>query len=554
MGLVNLTTDLKSLKFGHDRLDGGDSGQPYIKNPILSKPSQLSQGSDDFLLRGGLKAPLDALTDVARLTKWFFDFKNPKGLLFTAKQNLLSRTSVATQASGNDSVRDSWKNATLNEGVYTPLSTLAQAGIGFIGGHVDKQGLIPFIKGVTTYLDRINNIIGENDGSINRLFELYTDKIEEIPGKDNGTNPTLIQSYNGGPGSDLGIGKTSISFAQNQKGSPLRTGVNNLWANPKSPNISFPFQGNGESWQTTNQKSHQIEDFREPYLKDQTSSTIMSIAPDYKNPTKTIDGSDGSRINFTSPGKRGNIFSYTDGKTDIQGKSYGAIDKINALPIYKTTGGLPDIKKPINDLIPFYISVLNPTTPKTQEYIHFRAYISGFSDSYSSTWNESRYMGRAESFWKYGGFGRSISMGFKVVAHSREELIPMYKKLNFLASTLAPTYSSEGYMGGTLLTLTVGGYLYKQTGFLNGLTLTIPDDSPWEIGIDDEGNNITEGKEKIKQLSHIIDVSGFSFTPIEDFRVEKQTIEDGVYGQQRFISLENGGGDSYTKENIKDNG
>jgi hypothetical protein len=163
-------------------------------------------------------------------------------------------------------------------------------------------------------------------------------------------------------------------------------------------------------------------------------------------------------------------------------------------------------------------------------------------------------MGRAESFWKYGGFGRSISMGFKVVAHSREELIPMYKKLNFLASTLAPTYSSEGYMGGTLLTLTVGGYLYKQTGFLNGLTLTIPDDSPWEIGIDDEGNNITEGKEKIKQLSHIIDVSGFSFTPIEDFRVEKQTIEDGNYGQQRFISLENGSGDSYTKENIEDNG
>ena len=78
MGLVNLTTDLKSLKFGQDRLDGGNSGQPYIKNPILSKPGQLSQASSDFLLRGGLKAPLDALTDVARLTKWFFDFKNPK--------------------------------------------------------------------------------------------------------------------------------------------------------------------------------------------------------------------------------------------------------------------------------------------------------------------------------------------------------------------------------------------------------------------------------------------------------------------------------------------
>ena len=34
MSLVNLQTNLKSLKFGKDRPGPGDSGQPYVKIPI----------------------------------------------------------------------------------------------------------------------------------------------------------------------------------------------------------------------------------------------------------------------------------------------------------------------------------------------------------------------------------------------------------------------------------------------------------------------------------------------------------------------------------------
>ncbi len=85
--LQNGDTVLKSLKFGNDRPGGGSSNQPYIKNPI-NEPN-LPALNSDFLLRGGILAPLTALEDVARLTKYFFDFKNPGGLLFTAKQNLL---------------------------------------------------------------------------------------------------------------------------------------------------------------------------------------------------------------------------------------------------------------------------------------------------------------------------------------------------------------------------------------------------------------------------------------------------------------------------------
>jgi len=97
--LQNGDTALKSLKFGKDRPGGGSSNQPYIQNPIIEAPGVLSQFDNDFLLRGGLRAPINAAEDVARLTKYMFNLKNPSGLLFIAKQNLLSRVAVATEAS-----------------------------------------------------------------------------------------------------------------------------------------------------------------------------------------------------------------------------------------------------------------------------------------------------------------------------------------------------------------------------------------------------------------------------------------------------------------------
>ena len=42
-------------------------------------------------------------------------------------------------------------------------------------------------------------------------------------------------------------------------------------------------------------------------------------------------------------------------------------------------------------------------------------------------------------------------------------------------------------MGGTLVTLTVGGLLYEQVGFIGSLGYNVNKDSPWEIAINDEG-------------------------------------------------------------------
>ena len=175
MPLITSTTSLNKLKFGignaGDRFDNGSSNQPYIRKDIPGvdvdnpNPTAITQldsngqpiygdttpSSLDILFRGGLNAITDSITDVSRLTKMFFDTKSPNGLIFTANQNLLSRTSVMTEASygigyGRNKEPDFIKGeggGALASGIYLPTSTLAQAGVGFTGTHLNLMGLDP---------------------------------------------------------------------------------------------------------------------------------------------------------------------------------------------------------------------------------------------------------------------------------------------------------------------------------------------------------------------------------------------------------------------------
>jgi hypothetical protein len=156
------------------------------------------------------------------------------------------------------------------------------------------------------------------------------------------------------------------------------------------------------------------------------------------------------------------------------------------------------------DLINFEIFIVNGTNQKETK-LKFKAYINDFSDDYSANWATQTYMGRGEEFYRYNKFSRNIGLSFTAIADNKENLQTMYAQLNTLASSLAPSYTTEGYMSGNLHRLTVGNYIKKQYGILTGLTFTIPEDSPWEI-------------ESGKQLSHYIEVSGLKFNVIHDFR------------------------------------
>jgi hypothetical protein len=228
-----------------------------------------------------------------------------------------------------------------------------------------------------------------------------------------------------------------------------------------------------------------------------------------------------------------NVWNYGIKATELT-----ALDKITAMPMYEGVG--PDTNQAIDDLVKFRIAAINnDKTDGSAVYMHFRAFLDSFSDSYTATWNPINYVGRGDTLYNYGGFGRTISLSFTTAAQSKAELIPMYKKLNYLASTLAPDYTGAGFMRGNMVRLTVGGYLYEQPGFITSLTYDVPQESSWEIAINEAGNS----DNSVKELPHMIKVSSFAFTPIHNFLAQKPN--DPNNPTSRFISLSNGVNSNY---------
>ena len=543
----------RTIPFGRDRVGGKDSNQPYIKKGLLNV-SLDSTFYNDFTIRGGILAPLNALEDVARLTKYFADIKNPKGLLFLAKENILSRIGTKTEASKGAG----YGGGGLNEGAYTPLSTIGQALVGFAGGHLNKQGLDPTGLYEQNSINKYQSIIAEdqikkNDYTNNRLILLSkpteTDLLNQFVSSATGilgisgtqykpTEDTLIQ-YGGGPGSVLGFGSTKIKYATKNDGNPLT-----VFDSKNSSNLVNAKGARYKTWdyslinsQRLNLDGNINQDFRQTLIdiSPEGAPTFLSSFPDYEN--LNIE----KRFGLGNPGSRSRTrSSYTRGSDGGR-----ALDKLNASYIYKSNvdDGYESTEI-YSDIIPFIISILNNDTQVGGSYrknMHFRAFIDSFSDSYDADWSPIEYMGRAEKLYKYKGFGRKISMAFTVVAQSREEITAMYDKLNFLASSLAPEYLdslTSGYMAGNIAYITLGGYINDQPGIITSLTFDIPEESPWEIGIDDDGGSLEV--DDVRQLPHMIKVTGFNFTPIHKFRPEKQTFKNDTLGTDSTRLLNTG--------------
>ena len=545
IGGVNGTDPLLTLKYGKDMPGGGASRQPFIVTPI--------PGASATFNTNGLVIARSA-TDAARLSKFF---TTTPGLLFIAKQNVLSQTNVRTQAADYNEPR-----IQPNNGPYLPTNTIAQVAGSAAGFHFYKQGLLPDGYFSPKYIDVISYVKGADEGGVgNRLVQLTNNKIINYyrPGNDN----VNVLTYKGGPGAFLGIGSTNIQFASTDptqrvnlykntnlnkynylvstyKGLGYLAEIINTTATPTSTRVEAPQAASANNIRSAfNYTPLPQQDFRATLINNLTgivkdsgaeASSIISRSPDYS--TKNIE----QRIKLGNPGARGNIISYTKGKILPTSTKSEPLDKITAYPLYRST----DVYRYTDDLCKFRIEAIDNDSPAFSTFIHFRAFIDSFSDGYNADWQGTQYVGRGEKFYTYNNFDRTINMSWTVVAQSKDELIPMYQKLNFLASNLMPDYSGEGYMRGPLVRLTVGGYLYSQPGFITSLTYDIPSESPWEIGINDRGGS----DNTVKELPHIIKVTGFTFTPIHTFVPRKQTnsytgFDDttSTFGPERFIAL-----------------
>jgi hypothetical protein len=121
------------------------------------------------------------------------------------------------------------------------------------------------------------------------------------------------------------------------------------------------------------------------------------------------------------------------------------------------------------------------------DIIVFRAAITGLTDSYTANWSPINMIGRADPNYHYTGFSRDVSLSFDIYATDRDEVKPIYRKLNALAGYTAPTYNPKSIaMEGPWMRLTIGDLYRQQPVVLTSLSYTFAMDAPWEINLEDD--------------------------------------------------------------------
>jgi hypothetical protein len=207
-----------------------------------------------------------------------------------------------------------------------------------------------------------------------------------------------------------------------------------------------------------------------------------------------------TRVGVGNPGARPD-----NQRTNINDPFIPGQDFINATDIQTRddadgTGGFP------KDLVKFAFETINNDKTDTTTATFFRAFLTGYSDSHNAEWSPSRYAGRGENFYTYQGFDRTVNFNFKVAAQSKQEMKFIYKKLNYLLSTLYPDYNTAGFMRGNITKLTIGDLFVRTPGILESLQLSVDDQYAWEIAMGDESKDMLE-------TPQIMDV-GVQFKPI----------------------------------------
>jgi hypothetical protein len=190
------------------------------------------------------------------------------------------------------------------------------------------------------------------------------------------------------------------------------------------------------------------------------------------------------------------------------------------LPKPKIFGAeLPDFTKAglTADFIKFFF-----TGPKlnagneddTDDIIVFRAIINSISDSFNASWNGFQLIGRGDQNFQYGGFSRDISIDFTVYATDRDEVKPIWRKLNALAGYTAPEYTTDNIaLVAPWMRITIGDLFNQQAVLVKSVNYTLHSaDTTWETNIEQDP--------EMMQTPHKVDVN-LTLTPITDWLPQK---------------------------------
>ena len=152
-------------------------------------------------------------------------------------------------------------------------------------------------------------------------------------------------------------------------------------------------------------------------------------------------------------------------------------------------------------------------------FVSFKAFLTEFTDNYSSEWNTSQVYGRMDPIATFKRTSRKINVGFQVPAASVQEAEQNMTRMSLLLQMLYPSYDSSALSkmeatqgsGKTSETIsTIKGSPLFKIKFLNWIK-----GSSYETTSVESGMVQTEGKIGLDaQSSGLMGfVEGFSFTP-----------------------------------------
>ena len=132
------------------------------------------------------------------------------------------------------------------------------------------------------------------------------------------------------------------------------------------------------------------------------------------------------------------------------------------------------------DFIPlkFYSYYKNQT-------LQFRCTVTDLSEQFTPTWESNKFIGNPFNSYTYGGIERTLTFKFKVFSLNLTEHINAWKRLNVLAGLTYP----QGYKGTVnavappLIAFTLGDMYNKKTCFIDAMTFSVDENTPWEIGM-----------------------------------------------------------------------
>ena len=513
MPLIDLQTNLKNLRFGNDRPGYGSSGLPYIQTIMPDTPNATgtvqpiyrpgSTGGLDFPIRGGQlefnlgtqSFTVSSKIDRSRIKKFFED--KPRGTAFIQKQ-------VGLQLS-NPKIETGNTLFGIPQGIPYPgllentrvynlgQNTLSQVGVSGTGFHAIRHGLVPFNPYQKFYYDIVNKQNVTNQKVSNRLLNLAALKmttgdpfanpanvpdINLVNTLGISLNRNMIFQYLGGPSSVYGVGTTTIPRVVDTTKLRSSTAMNYDQLLAQKSNLNNPIPEVQDFRQKINEASRAIV-FNNAWTKEQTV--------DYRFYVNKKD-----KLNLTYP------FLFRNDQAPWE---------IN--------------KTDTDDLIKFVFEAISNDDPTYSMALFFRAFLTaGITDSNSAQLNSFKYQGRGENFYTYQGFDRTIGFSFRVAAGSRDELRPLYNKVNSLISQVYPDYSpKQGIMRAPIIRMTIGDYLYRVPGFLESVNVNIDNNYPWEVNL--EKSQVGD----IAQLPQVMDIS-VSFKPIMDILPKRAILTD----------------------------